>query len=416
MTDNQLLSAHGKGDIIRLFWLGFGTYTLAYFLSITFKDAPYLLLAGIQGIALLLIVPTSFSLVQRIDGPIYFKFLFAIYFLWSLSVLVRGFTFKFEFIQLTFLNAFEGGLYLFVPLVALFSKSIFFYRKMFAITTFFGVIFILYGILSFRLLITPDLTDLEAQAAIEYSAKILSIPSAFILLTQKYHSKTRNRIALFVLIITLLFAVIRARRGLVFITGFPLIFALGLNIFNTQKRKGSMFMKFLFIVSLFFIISVYITSFQDKGYGIFSSLITRSKEDTRSGVVYFFLQDMTLKDWVIGKGIAGQYYYPSNEGLYRGGIETDYLNIILKGGIVSLCLMLFILIPAIIKGIFFSRNSLSKAAGLWILLYVLCLYPSPMTKFSLFYAIVWISVGISYSSRLRDLPDDQLSEYFRKAF
>lgn len=156
----------------------------------------------------------------------------------------------------------------------------------------------------------------------------------------------------------------------------------------------------------------YILFIKEGNYGMFGSIIGRSGEDTRSYVVLYFFDDMNLKDWIIGKGINGQYFCPTEDSFYRNGIESDYLNIILKGGIVDLGLLLLILIPAVFKGLLYSKNMLSKAAGIWILFYIFCLFPTPNTKFTLFYLIVWTSVGICYSKKIRALSDDSLIEYF----
>jgi hypothetical protein len=123
-------------------------------------------------------------------------------------------------------------------------------------------------------------------------------------------------------------------------------------------------------------------------------------------------------DWIIGKGINGQYYCPGVElgqgrvSIFRRGIETDYLTIILKGGIVSLGLMLLIILPAIVKGFFKSKNLLAKASATWIFLYLVSLYPAPVTTFTLNYLIVWISIGLCYSQKFRNLTDDDLIGYF----
>ena len=86
-------------------------------------------------------------------------------------------------------------------------------------------------------------------------------------------------------------------------------------------------------------------------------------------------------------------------------IETDYLYIILKGGIISLGLLLLILIPAIVKGLFYSRNLLSKASAIWILLWVIELYPANVNSFSLNHILVWLAVGICYSREIRNMPE-----------
>jgi hypothetical protein len=146
-----------------------------------------------------------------------------------------------------------------------------------------------------------------------------------------------------------------------------------------------------------------------------SLFIDRIGQDSRSEVEQYFFRDLKPIDWIIGKGINGKYFCPMGDGIggitiLRNGIETDYLNIILKGGIISLGLNLLIAIPAIINGLFHSKNLLSKAAGIWILFYLIDLYPSPVTTFSLNYLLVWISIGICYSKELRYLSDEKIKE------
>jgi hypothetical protein len=94
-------------------------------------------------------------------------------------------------------------------------------------------------------------------------------------------------------------------------------------------------------------------------------------------------------------------------------IETNYLQIILKGGIISLGLLLLIIVPACIKGIFYSKNMLSKAAGIWILLWIFCLYPANVDTFTMNYLLVWMCVGICYTKKIRNMPDDFIKQYFK---
>jgi len=123
---------------------------------------------------------------------------------------------------------------------------------------------------------------------------------------------------------------------------------------------------------------------------------------------------MDKKDWIAGRGIDGQYYCPSGatEDGFRGVIESDYLQIILKGGMISLGLLLLITIPAIFKGFFNSKNILSKAAATWILLWLVALFPATVTTFSLNYIMVWISIGICYSKKIRNMDEDSVKEHF----
>jgi hypothetical protein len=125
---------------------------------------------------------------------------------------------------------------------------------------------------------------------------------------------------------------------------------------------------------------------------------------------------MNTQDWIIGKGMNGKYFCPgidvNDRTGYRRIIETDYLNIILKGGIISLGLLILILVPAIIKGLFYSKNLLSKAAAFWIFLWLIDLYPASVNAFSLNNLLVWLSIGICYSKTIRNISESGIKSYF----
>jgi len=216
-------------------------------------------------------------------------------------------------------------------------------------------------------------------------------------------------------------AVVRARRGLAFLSFFPILVSYIFYLFYSKNT----FLKVIFMMLLVIMITLGF-AYSRSIFGYFgqksstSWFIDRITQDTRSEVEEYFYQDMKPVDWIMGKGINGQYYCPGVElgqgriSIFRRGIETDYLTIILKGGIISLGLILLLAIPAMIKGFFSSRNLLVKAASTWILLYLLCLYPAPVTTFTLNYLIVWISIGLCYSREIRSLTDDDLIGYFSK--
>jgi hypothetical protein len=148
----------------------------------------------------------------------------------------------------------------------------------------------------------------------------------------------------------------------------------------------------------------------------FSSFKSRVKEDTRTAVEECFYNDMKATDWIIGRGINGEYYcpdiVPDSKSDYRPIIETDYLNIILKGGIISFLLFLLITVPAAIKGIFYSSNNFSKAAGFWILMWLMNLYPTTVVTFSLNYILLWVAVGVCYNKTIRSIPEELMKIYF----
>ena len=241
----------------------------------------------------------------------------------------------------------------------------------------------------------------------------LGISCGFILLTYKYHSTKRKLLAIATIVLILFFAIVRARRGLIVMTSGVILMSYLQYLFYS-KKKILIFYSTILLITLG---SLYAASIYDiKANRIFSFIAERGDEDTRTGVELYFYADMKPLDWTIGRGVDGKYYCPNIEedalANYRSVIETGYLQIILKGGLISLILLLLITIPAIVKGIFYSNNMLSKAAGIWIFLALTSLYPATVDTFSMRYLLVWISVGICYSKEIRNIPDEVLKEYF----
>jgi hypothetical protein len=231
------------------------------------------------------------------------------------------------------------------------------------------------------------------------------------MLTYAYHPNRRKFLALLVIAVSAGFAILRARRALLFMTISPLVISYMLYLY-AGKRKFLIVLFSLFIGTFLFFYGVKV--YNENKYGAFSLITERMYENTRSKVEDYFYQDMSTQDWIIGKGINGQYFCPGidlgNLTGYRSMIETDYLNIILKGGIISLVLLFLIAMPAIVKGLFYSKNLLSKAAAVWILLWLMELYPANVNSFSLNHLLVWISIGICYSKDIRNTPESTVVE------
>jgi hypothetical protein len=304
-----------------------------------------------------------------------------------------------------------GLLRYFVPLIILLPKDLVYYKKLFKVIVILGLIFICYDIIFRSNLMDLNYTNNNTKFTFEYFVKILSLPAGFLLLTYNYQPGRRILFALLIIAVGAGFAILRARRALLFMTVIPLVFSYLLYLYGGRK-KVLLIVFSIFIGALLILFGI--KEYKDNRNGMFSLLSERLYEDTRSAVESNFYYDMTTQDWIIGKGINGQYFSPgidlSDISGYRAMIETDYLNIILKGGVISLWLLFMISIPAIILGLFFSKNLLSKAAALWILIWVLELYPANVNSFSLNHILVWISIGICYSKEIRNLSEKTITE------
>ncbi|MBS1620184.1 MAG: hypothetical protein JSS80_00985 [Bacteroidetes bacterium] len=393
-----------------IFWLGFIIYSSAYSI---FRAPPYNIFWNkVQLVGLVIMVLSSLFLVRlRIENT-YLRILYVLYFAWLSFVVARGIQFNYQFLSLSLYEAWFGIMPYFVPVVLFLPRNPAYLKKVFSVIVILGVIYLGCCLLYRDVLLAGYEEDtVRNQYTMEYFARNLSIPAGFLLISYPYQSRVRKIFALVIIGVTLLLALIRARRALVFMELSYLISFYFIYLSRSKARAQTIFFSFIFIgVLIFGGIKLY-----DKYKGTAFEFITeRADEDTRTGVEDCLYADMTTRDWIIGKGMTGEYYCPGiDDGFFtefRDMIETDYLNIILKGGIVSLALLLLILIPAVVKGIFYSKNFISKAAGLWILLWLMDLYPIVVTTFSLHYILVWICVGICYSREIRNLPEEKIVE------
>ncbi len=395
---------------LNYFWLGFIIYTLSWVITTT-TYTNYIVFQSIQILGLLLFIPNAIRLMQWKFESKYLMYVFSIYCAWQLTVLIRGFQFNYEFMKSQIIDPYEGIFPYLAPFILLFPLKPFYLKKVFNVILLLSLFYVIFVMFFKSDILLPD-SNLTSQAIIEYFSKTLSISCGFLLLTYQYHSKRRRLLVLLIILLTFYLAAIRARRGLMFISINFLVFSYFIYYYNQRKKIITFIFSILLIFSVYFWV---LNVFNENENSMFSYLSERLDENTtatRDGVEVAFFLDMKPINWIIGKGINGSYYCPDIDGDgssdYRKGIESDYLNIILKGGIISLALMLLIAIPAIFRGIFYSKNILSKAAGIWILLYLIDLYPTPVTDFTLNYLLVWISIGICHSRKLRNIPESKI--------
>lgn len=421
MADEPALPDSVVNDKYRLIWLnifwpGLLIYIAGFALSIT-DQVNHRITVLIEITGLIMFLPAVSFLIGSKIKNLYLRVFFFIYCFWSISLLIRGF--EFDYYRITFMLFYPnyGFLVYFIPFVLLIPNDALYLKKAFNAITIFSILYLLFVIAFLDVLLAPFMGNMHSQLVVENFSNHLSLSCGFLLFTYIYHSKKQNLFALFILFLTFLLAAIRARRGMMFMS-FSMLIVTYVIYQYANKTKIINIVLSLFLVST---ISYVATNIYLKNRNDTFGLITqRFSDDSRTLVETYFFKGMTTKDWIIGKGYNGQYYCPMWDettgipSIYRDVIETGYLQTILNGGVVSLGLFLLIAIPAIFKGLFYSRNILSKAAAIWIFLFLVYNYPATPTAFSLFYILVWISIGICYSDELRSMPEDTLKEQLLK--
>ncbi|MEZ4993476.1 MAG: hypothetical protein R2824_23840 [Saprospiraceae bacterium] len=237
-------------------------------------------------------------------------------------------------------------------------------------------------------------------------------------MTYPYHSRKRLFFSIFTLFLIIIFGIMRARRGLILMASLPLMFSYIMYLYRSNFKMKSLMIIATVMGAL--LLNAYAIRVFNNG-SMFQYLNERALEDTRTGVEVRFYHDFGMLDWVVGRGINGKYYCPevpspNDVHGYREVIETDFLQIILKGGLISLGLLMAILVPAMLIGFFQSNNLLAKASSIWIFLAILNMYPSTVNTFTMNYILVWMAVGICYSKTIRMIPDEVLARYFQYGF
>ena len=137
--------------------------------------------------------------------------------------------------------------------------------------------------------------------------------------------------------------------------------------------------------------------------GLFSNIAGRLNENTRSGVEELFFADFATSptsDWLFGRGMDGGYYQvETNEETgeisdNRQVIETGYLQLMLKGGIIYDVVVILFMLTAVVSG-FKQHNGTIYYITVILMTYFIDLYTTnPVCLFSVRSILFWFCISI----------------------
>lgn len=391
-----------------IFWTSVAVYGIGSAFTATHATGVIKVIQLIQAMAIFGIIYSAGSTVQFAVKNYFLRIALVIYLVYSIFILFHGYEYTYEFTKRLFFSSF---IKYFFPLIILIPKNLKFYSRIFDIIIVYGIAFLLLNLLFMDLVIAHYEENVAQKFTFEGFYKNLGVPVSFLLFTYIYHSKYRNMIAFLVLTAIIGIATYKARRAIMALSATHMLIFMVIFYFKSNYKLVMSGVLALFIG----VLAVYGPKFyQENKYTYFGELNERGLEDTRTGVEVAMARDFEAVDWVIGRGINGRYWCPNidlnDTSGYRYMIETDYLNIILKGGVIYLGLILLMAIPAAFKAFFFSNNLLSKVAGIWIVLWILSLYPLNVFNTDLNHMLFWVCVGIGYSRDMRKMSDENIKE------
>ena len=229
----------------------------------------------------------------------------------------------------------------------------------------------------------------------------------FAILVQKYLTKKDRLLVNIAAFLSIICAAYFARRGVLLSYLVTVAFTLLIN-FHFKKHSSRFFsvLKYAIVV---LIVALIVLSF---GELLFTNLYERMEYDSRTGVELELLDQMTTTgDMTFGRGYAGSYYseFIDPDGIEREGIETGYLHLILKGGIVYLVLMSLTFIPAVILGFFKSKNFYMKMLSSFALIFIIFFnVANSNITFSIRYFMFLIVIHILYNPKYRKMSDKEV--------
>ena len=218
-------------------------------------------------------------------------------------------------------------------------------------------------------------------------------------------TKGKRKICFVIWAIYIVLMMLNARRNMVFSLGcFGLIayYCYNFSSFATKRLHSVLMAMAATLIAVLFVVSN-IDVLSEKVFSRFSS---RVGEDTRSGVEELFLADFATsptEDWIWGRGLDGGYYQEMRDAdtgeleTDRLGIETGYLNNVLKGGILYAAFIVIVMLICLIRSIRI-KNIYSVYLRWVFLLFFIDLYATVlMGAFGVKAILFWFCVSVVLS-------------------
>ena len=338
----------------------------------------------------------------------YLRFFLYLFLFYELIVIARGWAFSYDDIK-NYLQASYVFWPFIIPLFVFFDKRL---------STIGYLIKWIYYLAVFYLIIFMFLPALLMSRVTAETLVSTTYVCGFLLLNSRFLNNKKVSVTFLLLLISLLSLIYLARRnGIVTIGGFILA-GYFVNLWN--KSKAFIYKVFPIIIFSAIILLFSLTTFTKN---LSERLQARLTEDTRSTLYRNFIVEIS-DNFVFGRGMNGEYYFPSeeqvidnvveNEVEYRHIIENGFLQLLLTGGIVQIVLFLMLLLPAAFFGIFKSSNQLTMACGFMIFLWIVDMFIFGLPRLSLHYILIWICVGICFKPSIRRMKNAEISEEFKK--
>lgn len=236
--------------------------------------------------------------------------------------------------------------------------------------------------------------------------------AAFLLGFIRRFTPRRRLVILALFFIYLLLMTLNARRNIMLSLTLYFVIAFVFFLLPYFKRNRKVLVG-IFVASAI-VLAVFVGSFGRLSNTVFSNVLERGLEDTRSEVEMMFLADMASSpatDVIFGRGMDGTYFQiTQNTETYetetdRGAVETGYFNMVLKAGVVYPLVVVLLLLTAVVCG-FRSKNREMCFVASFLLTYLFDMYSTnPVTFYSVRSIVFWfaVSAALQYKTLSRKI-------------
>ena len=228
--------------------------------------------------------------------------------------------------------------------------------------------------------------------------------SAFLLALSGLFSKKERMLTLFIWGMYLFLMLLNARRNVTFTLVLYGIFSYLMTLLDDWKRHlANVFMIIMFSIFGLLLLQLNMDNLTS---GVFNRMSNRATEDSRSGVEELFFIDFAsspAEDWIFGRGMDGGYYQIMKDedtdtgevSDNRKGIETGYLHLVLKGGLVYAVCIVLIIVNAIGRARRDKDVVVSRYFVVVMLSYLIDLYTTaPICSYMPRTVIFWFVIGV----------------------
>lgn len=245
----------------------------------------------------------------------------------------------------------------------------------------------------------------------EFFSYAFATPIGILAMLSPYGDKPKRLFIYFFLLLAFLFPCIYWGRRAV--TLYILFFIIGTYFFYFFFHKKTFSVKhnyktFILILFLLFCIALFFI-YRENTFYIIERFGTgfSSRQMPIDDFIYDFNQS---KDWLFGRGLLGTVYSGAlglDDQGGRMGIESGWLNFILKGGIPYATIILLLCIESIINS-FKAKNLLCKVLGLYIFYSIIDMTGFGVQFINLKTALFYIAISCCHSSSILNLSNEEI--------